>query len=415
MIHHGIYASVEIADYEVRLIVGQHDDTRFHVLCVERCPIIGNSGRQSEDDIADAIVKVVEGAKQVLGFRIERVLLAIPSKNVERYVQQIHVEPAASDHHVRLSDIQKGMNEAVSFRAEDHLELVNVGCTKYVTNGITSRKMPINEITDLLRMDVDLLFADKATMYSYARCIEKAGLEILDVCLDSYAIAQEAAVFEQTVDKYVIQVAIERSHTTLSLFTRGKLVNCECLDMGYESWLKELGDTYRLNTQVAFRLAQNTCQFDLEKASDQIIYVWSENNQQRTITEKECANVIVPHIKRWINKINDLCESILDSNEVHFLLTGEGCEINSLEHVLDELKAPWKIYIPQTIGARNAALTVCMGLFYSWKEMQEIRKDARVSVNAHEAEKVLRITKLRNDSDEGSFTKKLKKMLLSDK
>ncbi|MEE0830085.1 MAG: cell division protein FtsA [Longicatena sp.] len=415
MIHQEIYASVEIADHEVRLIVGQLYDTRFHVLRVERCRIVGNSGRQSEDDIADAIIKVVENAKQALGFRVESVLLAIPSKNVERHVQQIHVIPEVSSRRIRLSDIQKGLNQAISFKPEEHLELVNVGCTKYVTNGITSRKMPIDEITDLLRMDVDLLFADKATMYSYARCIEKAGLQILDVCLDSYAIAQEAAVFEQTVDKYVIQIAIERNHTTLSLFTSGKLVNCEYLEMGYESWLKELSDAYRLNTNVAFRLAQNTCQFDLEKASDQIIYVWSENKVQKSITEKESASVIVPHIQRWIAKINDLCEKIIESKEVHIILTGEGCEINALSQVLDELKAPWKIYVPQTIGARDASLTVCMGLFYGWNEMKAIRKDHRISVNPHEVDNALRIVKPRNEQEEGGFTKKLKNILLSDK
>ena len=39
-------------------------------------------------------------------------------------------------------------------------------------------------------MNVDLLYADKEVVYAYARCIEKAGLEILDVCLDSYAADQ---------------------------------------------------------------------------------------------------------------------------------------------------------------------------------------------------------------------------------
>lgn len=415
MIRQEIYASVEIADHEVRLIVGQLFDTRFHVLRVERSRIAGNSGRQSEDDIADAIMKTVERAQQALGFRIEKVLLAIPSRNVERHVQQVHVIPEVSSRRIRLSDIQKGLNQAVGFKPDENLELVNVGCTKYITNGITSRKMPIDEVSDLLRMDVDLLYADKTTMYSYARCIEKAGLEILDVCLDSYAIAQEAAVFEQTVDKYVIQIAIERSHTTLSLFTSGKLVNCEYLEMGYESWLKELSDTYHLSTHVAFRLAQNTCEYDLDKASNQIIYVWSENNQQRTITEKQSAEVIVPHIRRWIAKINELCEKIIESKEVHFLLTGEGCEIMALEQLLGELKAPWQIYVPQTIGARDASLTACMGLFYSWKEMQVVRRDTRSSVNPHEVENALRVNVVKNEHEEGGFTRKLKNILLNEK
>ena len=83
--------------------------------------------------------------------------------------------------------------------------------------------------------------------------------------------------------------------------------------------------------------------------------------------------------------------------------------------MLNDLKAPWKVYIPQTIGARDSSLTVCMGLFYSWKEMQEIRRDHRISVNPHEVENALKIVKPKNDQEEGGFTKKLKSMLLSDK
>ena len=40
-------------------------------------------------------------------------------------------------------------------------------------------------------------------------------IHILDVCLDSYAIAQEAAVFEQTVDKYVIVIDLARQNLSL--------------------------------------------------------------------------------------------------------------------------------------------------------------------------------------------------------
>ena len=36
-----IYAALEIADHEVRLIVGEFFETRFNVLCVERVKTTG--------------------------------------------------------------------------------------------------------------------------------------------------------------------------------------------------------------------------------------------------------------------------------------------------------------------------------------------------------------------------------------
>ena len=103
---------------------------------------------------------------------------------------------------VRLSDVQNGINEAIQYSPEENLELVNVGCIKYVINGISSRKLPLNEVCDAFSMEIDLFYANKRILYSYARCVEKAGLQILDICLDAYAIAEEAAIFEQTIEYY---------------------------------------------------------------------------------------------------------------------------------------------------------------------------------------------------------------------
>lgn len=201
-----IYASIEVADHEVRLVVGEFYETRFNILRVEKAPIQGIEKQKimDEQNVVNGIIKAKKQAEDALGYHIERVLAAIPSVNVQRHNKKVSVVPEASSKRIRLSDIQKGLNEAVSFKPDPQLELVNIGCVKYITNGITSRKMPIDETAEVLIMNVDLLYADKEVVYAYARCIEKAGLEILDVCLDSYAMANEAAVFEQTVDKYVI-------------------------------------------------------------------------------------------------------------------------------------------------------------------------------------------------------------------
>lgn len=412
-----IYASIEITDHEVKLIVGEFCETRFNVLRVDRTGITGVDHKKiiDEQNVVNGIIKLLKQEQEVLGYKIERVLLAIPSIHMARHTRRVQVIPQVSSKRVRLSDIQAGLNEAITFKPEPQLELVNVGCIKYITNGITSRKMPIDEACDVMTMNVDLLYADKETVYSYARCIERAGLEILDVCLDSYAIAQEAAVFEQTVDKYVLLMDVARQNTTLSLFTHGRLVNCEVLDSGYGNWLQPICENEKLSEDVAFRLIQNNCSFLEKEVSDSVIYIWSENGEPKQLTERQVYKAVLPGIENWIQLINDACAPIIENGNVRYLLVGEGFEIQGLEDLISKLNAPSQVYIPQTIGARDCSLVTCLGLFYSWREQLNIRKDDRVCCDVKDVEKVVKSASKPSTDDESGFTKKLKSMLLSDK
>lgn len=54
-------------------------------------------------------------------------------------------------------------------------------------------------------------------------------------------------------------------------------------------------------------------------------------------------------------------------------------------------------------------------MIYNWKEIQQIRKDGRISVNHNEMEEsVESINKVAHDG-EGGFTRKLRSILLSDR
>ncbi|MDE6195776.1 MAG: cell division protein FtsA [Erysipelotrichaceae bacterium] len=412
-----IYAALEIADHEIRLVVGEFFETRFNILRVERIKTDGIRNKEivDEQNVTSAIMKAVSNLNTALGYRIERVLLAIPSVNVKRFNKRVSIKLEAGSKRVRLAHIQSGVNEAITYEPDPNLVLVNVGCIKYITNGITSRKMPLDEICDVLTMNIDLLYADKTTVYSYARCVEQAGLEILDICLDSYAIAEEAAIFEQTVDKYVVLVDLSRQNTTLSLFTHGRLVNCEILESGYGAWLQGFFEKYHLSEDVSYRLIQNNTILLDQEASDSVVYLWSENGEQKKLSEQDVYKEIIHSVMDWFRMLNEACEPIVESGDVRYLLTGEGMEIQGIEKLLQELNASAQVYVPQTIGARDCGLVTCLGLFYSWKAQMLIRKDERISCDLRDVDKSVKTIRKSISDDEGSFTKKLKSMLLNDK
>ena len=409
-----IYASVEIADHEVRLVVGEFYETRFNVLRVEKVRFHGveDTVIVNESNVVTALIKAVDNASNILGYRIERVLLAIPCVDVKRHSRRVNVTVRGS--RIRLSDVQNGINEVIQYSPEEDLELVNVGCIKYIINGIASRKLPLNEMCDSFAMEIDLFYASKRILYSYARCIEKAGLQILDICLDAYAIAEEAAIFEQTIENYIILLNLSRQNTTLSLFSHGKLLSCESLNMGTGDWIEALKADSGIKTENAARLIMENASFKEEINGDRPVFIWAKDGKQHTITQNELNRSVLPSAQAWIDKVNETCSPILAMGDTRYILTGEGMDIQGLRNLFSSLNAPASVYVPQTIGVRSCAMTVCLGMFYAWRSLNEIRQDGRICTGQHEIEQGI-LGFQNQENEEHGFTKKLKNILMNEK
>ena len=238
-----VYAAIEIADQEIRLIVLEIFEARYNVLRTERVACSGVDKNQKivdESAIVTAIRQAITNAQAALGYRIERVLLAVPSVNVMRSSQKVRVQIEDGTKNIRLFHIQQGYKNAIQKRLNEDVEFVNANKVTYEVNGTVSQKLPLNQECVDFMMDVDVLYADKETIYSYARCVEQANLEILDLCLDSFAIGQETAALAQSTERVTIQIDLEQNHSTLALFSTGRLMTCTTLDFGYLWFIEDI-------------------------------------------------------------------------------------------------------------------------------------------------------------------------------
>ena len=232
-----VYANLELADQEVRLVVLEVFESRYNVLRKEVIACSGIAGTKVVDEAAvvTAIREVTKRAQLALGYRIERVLLLIPSVNIKRSTQKVHVQIEDGAQTIRLFHIQQGYQKAIQKRIGEDVEFVNVNRIEYIVNGVRSSKMPLGEECDDFYMEMDLLYADRETIYSYARCVEQANLEILDLALDTYACGQETAALMQSDGRSIIQVSLEKNHTSMALFAQQKLMSVADIRKGY-SW-----------------------------------------------------------------------------------------------------------------------------------------------------------------------------------
>lgn len=412
-----VYAAIEIADQEIRLIVLEIFEARYNVLRTERvaCSAVDKNQKiVDESAIVTAIRQAITNAQAALGYRIERVLLAVPSVNVMRSSQKVRVQIEDGTKHIRLFHIQQGFKNAIQKRLNEDVEFVNANKVSYEVNGQVSQKLPLNQECEDFIMDVDLLYADKETIYSYARCVEQANLEILDLCVDSFAIGQETAALAQSTERVTIQIDLEQNHSTLALFSTGRLMTCTTLDYGYLWFIEDIQRKYKLSDDVCYRLLQNIFSGQEDENSDVIVYIEQREDMRVEITANELAKACLPRIRQWIAAVNDACLPIVRQGKSRYVITGQGSNIPVLKDLDKSFNASAMIYQEQAIGARDGAFVCGLGMAYAWQDINRIHHDDRISANNNELEASIDSINQKAHTGEGGFTKKLKNAILAD-
>ncbi|NBK96909.1 MAG: cell division protein FtsA [Erysipelotrichia bacterium] len=404
-----LYASLEIAEDEIHLLVGEYYMSRFNILrsdCIKINQAINNKKIEKPQVVNATITKLLNNAEKALSLKIKKVILCIPSVDVKCVKKRVNVAIEEGSRKILMSHVRNGLEKAVSYEKDSEYEFVNVGSIKYIVGGISSRTIPLDERSDLLTMDIDMLYANKEIVYSYVMCVEACGVSVLDICLDSFAMAEESATLENSMDKYVVLADLQKNDTILSLYYKGRLLECERLGRGYQSWINELHRRHRLSVSEAEAMLLENC-FEEKGIYDDIVsYIWMDRDEQKQLTKKQIFETVSERVESWLNAINEMCEPIKDYGNSKFIVSGKGADIVGIGSVLKALILPSQVYVPSNIGVREGKYSACLGAMYCTKKWQEIKniKDVSIEYNNMIAREVKR-------EDDAGFTKKLKNIL----
>lgn len=415
-----IFASVEVADHEVRLVVGEFFNARFNIIKVERIPCFGITYDQvlDPDEISNALRKAAGSAKRTIGAEIKKVILAIPSYKTKKYSLRSTVDVSGIDGVITIQDVRNAIKKAESVNISKDYALIQTVCVKYIVNGIATRRIPIGEKCSQLSIDVDLLCADRKLAYDLVGCVENAGLQVLDIFPEVYAVGKEAALFERAVEKQIVVLKIERQSTVLGLFRKGRLTTAGVLPAGLGSLVSDCVDQYGVATSDAVELLKYSIRFNQKVYTDNPVHIWSKDGETKTISEKQFVESIQKNVAQWVKDLIKTCEPILQAGPTTVIITGEGGETEGLSDLLSEsLGCSVKCYIPETLGGRNAGLTAPLGLLYAYQDKLPITGyiDDSLDMDAFKKSVSYREKKKEIDSKEDTLTSKLKGLFFENK
>lgn len=362
-----IYVAMELCENEINLLVGEYFNTRFNIIRSDKyyTNTISDFGINNKEELSNDIRKAVKETSSRISTDIEKVILVLPAYNFKRYPLKSKV--VTENGIITKKDIARAVSNSLKTKVDSNVLVANSTIVKYNVNGISTRRLPENERADEVYVDIDLLCADVEVSYDYVSAVENAGIKVLDITLNNYAIAREASLFEESLNKNVIILDVNRTCTYLSLLSKGRLVSTEIVFDGLNSLINRVYRTYNMPYNDIAKLVKYSADFNSEYPDD-TVYAWTDQGMTKSINTRMLNQCIDEPLDMLCEKLVSMCRPIIAEGAL-IILTGEGCQMRSLlERLKEKTLTKVKTYYPDTIGVRDPAMTALYGAFFVYRD-----------------------------------------------
>ena len=402
-----VYATLKFDDDKIQFLVAEYSNTRFNIIATYTNDIEGIVSYKivDKEKVLEGIKLGIDGISKKIGAKLEKVILIVPPFNFDRIPLKVSVIPTNGK--IKKEDVARAITNSLKANVDEHLVIVNTLISKYTINGIASRRFSENENCDEAEIDIDLLCADKEMIYSYIEIVIEAGLEVLDLTLNNYAIAKESILLDNSINKNIIMLDIGKNITYLTLLSKGRLVGSEIIYDGLGNIEEEVYKKYHLPMTSIPRLIKYNVDYASNYPND-AVYAWNKDDKAKSITVKELSDFVEKPLNDYIDKIIVMCKPILEKG-ADLWVCGEGSAMAALVKKLREASgAEVRTYYPDTIGARNSELCAVYGALYVYKEKASLNNLDVNCVNMLEYEQL--VSQVQEDEESESITSKIRNL-----
>ena len=410
-----IYGAIEFIDHEVRFVLGEFHNNQLNILKTESLytDAIDKIEIVNPKKLVENVKEIINNASDKMGFRITKILLLIPSFATNRYSKRVKIIKTQESDYFSEKDVFQTIVDSLDLDYSDDEVLINQVVNGYIIDGVASNKLNLDKKISRLYVDVDLYTGPQALIFDYLSVIEQAGFEVLDIFLDSYAMAMEMALIEHSRNKNIVIIRYERANLTMSLLNKGRIINSLMIDVGYCDLIKKIVKNNNISNENAEKLILTNNFLSIADNQTAPVFLYSEGSETKSINDKYLNNLLMPILTEQFEEISEIIAPVLEDKSTEVYITGKGASIVSLSEVCEKiLKCKTRVYSPEILGARKGSLVSCLGAIYAYKDASILSNNKDNSIEDGEDIKKVNIKKEEKvyDELEDSMTNRFKEL-----
>lgn len=371
-----IIASLDIGSDTIKLVVGEIFRNKLNILSALDTPSRGIKKGYivNSESAIEALKELFAKAETMLGIRIGKVIVSVPAYLTECFLSEGVTTITNEDKIIESKDIVRALQASVYNKINPNSELVTILPTNYTINDNEIVKSPLNMSGEKLSVKAVVVTVPKKNVDPIINSLQRIGVDVVDIGISPLGDYYEFKTKES--EKLVGAVVnIGDETTTVSIFNRGILTNCEVIDIGGNNIDNDLAYVYKLTKSDARILKEK-----LTLAHKRL----AEPSENMTLTNREGDDIKINQydsseiVMSRLEEILNLCKkqiNLLTKKEISYIIfTGGVTESKDFELVLESIfgdRASLRQVLE--IGVRDNKYSTCVGLIKYYNSRLKLR------------------------------------------
>lgn len=368
-----IYTAIDVGSDTIKFVVGEYFKNKLNILATYEQKAKGiRKGLIVDPNLA--INSIKDGIKEInnnLGIDIKKVIVGVPSYNAKFMFVTSEIEITGDA--ITTDDVNNLIKASVYSKVEQDYELITVLPLTFLIDGEKETKV-VGKTGNKLEIKGIMISAPKKNVYSVLSVMEGAGLEVVDITVS--ALGDYYEVRNNNLDKNIGAI-INLGHetTNVSVFSRGKLMNTETIQLGGINVDKDLAYMFNINVfdarEIKEKFASSHKRFI---ALNDVYEVKNTAGEVIKLNQIEVTEIVMDRLAELLRLAQKQILLLTKQNISYIVITGGLTEIRAFKNLVYEiLGKDVIIYTEDTLGARNNKYTTSIGMIKYFIDKMEVR------------------------------------------
>lgn len=399
-----IYTAIDIGSDTIKFVVGEYFKNKLNILATYEQKAKGiRKGLIVDPNLA--INSIKDGIKEInnnLGIDIKKVIVGVPSYNAKFMFVTSEIEITGDA--ITTDDVNNLIKASVYSKVEQDYELITVLPLTFLIDGEKETKV-VGKTGNKLEIKGIMISAPKKNVYSVLSVMEGAGLEVVDITVS--ALGDYYEVRNNNLDKNIGAI-INLGHetTNVSVFSRGKLMNTETIQLGGINVDKDLAYMFNINVfdarEIKEKFASSHKRFI---ALNDVYEVKNTAGEVIKLNQIEVTEIVMDRLAELLRLAQKQILLLTKQNISYIVITGGLTEIRAFKNLVYEILGKNVIiYTEDTLGARNNKYTTSIGMIKYFIDKMEVRGKEYSMIDEQDEELLINPNN-KNSKGKASITK----------
>ena len=354
-----IYTSVDIGTDTTKVVVTELYKGKLNLLAASSIKSRGIKKGLITDvnEASICLKKAISEVEKMLGFRIKKVLVNIPSyfsefSKIEGEIKVDSPDSLISGYHI--SRVLESTLKNYSFSKE----IVSIIPIDFRVDGQTGIKDPKGLIGDVLGVRAVACLVPKKNIYSVVSLVDSIGLEVVDISLN--AIGDVHAFKNRDIEsKLGAIINIGHETTNVSIYNKGIIIKNSIIGMGAKNIDNDLSYMYKIDMNESSKVKEKFALAHKKYASK--VEFFNISSSER-INQFEVSDIVMSRIEEILSLSKKEISLLANRKMDYIIITGGVSNMEGFESIAhDVFNNDVIIGNVNIIGVRNNKYSSAIG------------------------------------------------------